>query len=121
MDSKLLLIKAATVLYRESLIPDKTENSADLVRTVLESVKVPEVIVGLNVDREVISGLKKTVLEMCESPLDQDYIKEDLLQTIKANCKTDDSLYEQFAQSVNTEMSDGSLKRSIINLNLFVD
>ena len=116
MDSKLLLIKAATVLYRESLIPDKTENSADLVRTVLESVKVPEVIVGLNVDREVISGLKKTVLEMCESPLDQDYIKEDLLQTIKANCKTDDSLYEQFAQSVNTEMSDGSLKRSIINL-----
>ena len=60
MDSKLLLIKAATVLYRESLIPDKTENSADLVRTVLESVKVPEVIVGLNVDREVISGLKKT-------------------------------------------------------------
>lgn len=116
MDSKLLLAKAIMLLYRESLITDKNENSADLVRTTLESIKAPEVIVGFNADREIIVSLKKTVLEMCENPLDHEYVKEDLLQAIRSNCHNDDSLYESIAQGLEAEMIEGALKRSIVNL-----
>lgn len=116
MDNKLLLTKALTLLYRESLVPDKAENSADMVRVAMEGVKVSDVIIGINSEREVLTALKKTVLEMCENPLEHEYVKEDLLQTIRSNCGEDDSLYENISQGINTEMTDGALKRSIINL-----
>ena len=116
MDHKLLLTKALTLLYRESLVQDKQENSADLVRTALEGVKVPDVVIGLNTEREIINALKKTVAEMCTNPVDYEYVKEDLLQVVKSNCDGDEALYENIAQGINTEMSDGAIKRSIINL-----
>lgn len=116
MDNKLLLTKAITLLYRESLISDKVENSVDLVRTSMEGVKAPEVVIGINPEREIIVALKKTVQEMCDNPLDHEYVKEDLLQTLRSNCHEDESLYENMEQGINTEMSEGALKRSIMNL-----
>lgn len=115
MDNRLLLTKAITLLYRESLVQDKTENSIDLVRTTLENVKAPEVVVGINPERDIIMSLKRTLLEMCESP-ELDFVKEDLLQSIRSNCGDDLTLYTNIEQSINTEMSDGALKRSIINI-----
>ena len=116
MDNKLLLSKAITLLYRESLVSDKQENSADLIRTALEGIKVPDVVIGLNSEREIITRLKRSVLEMCENPLEHEYTREDLLQTIQANCGDDVGLYENISQGINTEMVDGALKRSVVNL-----
>ncbi len=116
MDNKLLLTKAITLLYRESLIADKSENSNDVIRTALENVKVADVVIGLNTEREVINSLKKTVQEMCSNPNDHEYVKEDLLQTVKANCGDDEALYENIEQGINTEMQEAALKRSIVNI-----
>ena len=78
MDDKLLLVKAATLLHRESLMDDKSNGSTELVRTVLEGIKLPELSIGVNSERQIIDGLKKTVLEMCENPPDHVYEKSDL-------------------------------------------
>lgn len=116
MDNKLLLVKAATLLYRESQLGDKIENSADLVRTVLENVKVSEIGIGINSDREVIMALKTTILEMCGLPQDHVYENTELLQRLHVNCGNDDKLYESLKQGIEDEIQEASLKRSVLNM-----
>ncbi len=53
MDKKLLLVKAVTLLYRESQLPNSTDNSAALVKSITDGIELPEVSVGLvNTERE---------------------------------------------------------------------
>ena len=116
MDDKLLLVKAATLLYRESLMDEKSNGSTELVRTVLEGIKLPELSIGVNSERQIIDGLKKTVLEMCENTPDHVYEKTDLLQRFKLNTCEDDNLYRGFEQGIDPEMSESSIKRSVVNI-----
>lgn len=116
MDHKLLLVKSATLLFRESQLTDKTDNSADLVRTVLENVQVSEIGIGINTDREVIMNLKTTILEMCSNSQDHVYDKMDLLQRLHVNCGNDDKLYETIKQGIDDDIQEASLKRSIVNM-----
>jgi len=116
MEPKLLLTKCITLLYRESQLKDKSENSSDLVRTVLESVSVPETTIGMNTDRDVIKALKETTLEMCLQPVDHEYDKYSLLETLKMNCGYDDRLYDALDSSIGQDIVDGQLKRSVVNI-----
>lgn len=116
MDNKLLLVKACTLLYRESLLTNRSTGSNDLVRTVLESVKGSEVVIGVNNEREILVALKKTILEMCENPPDHIYEHTELLQRLKLNCHEDDTLYESFVTGIAPEMAESSLKRTILNI-----
>lgn len=114
MDNKLLLAKSLTLLYRESMIAEKTENSSDLVRTVIEGIRKPEVDLGINPEFQVIENLKQTLLEMCENPKDFEYEQTELLQRVKMNCASDDSFYQAIAQGVEPELSEASLKRTVV-------
>lgn len=116
MDNKLLLAKCVTLLYRESLMPNRSENSADLVRTVLEGVKLPEVSIGINKEREILLALKATTLEMCENPLDHDYDKSDVMQRLRLNCHDDETLYTSLEQGIEPEIAEASIKRSVLNI-----
>lgn len=113
MDVKLLLVKAATLLVRESQLENNNTPSVDLVRTVLESVKIPEVAIGVNSDREIIKNLITTILEMCTNPPDYEYDKGLLLQRIHMNCGEDDRLYSAFETGISDEINQNSLLRSI--------
>ena len=116
-DNRLLLAKGITLLYRESHVTDKEANSADLVRTVLEKVKPPEVQIALSgMENDVIAGLKDTAIWMCTQvgvgPID----KDDLLQRVKINCGLDETLYDAIRQGVDKTMDEPSLKRTILNI-----
>jgi hypothetical protein len=116
MDNRLLLVKAVTLLYRESLLSNRSENSCDLVRTVLENIKVAEINLTINKERDIIQALKQTALEMCENTVDHEYEKVDLLQRLKLNCLEDDALYDSFVQGIEPELAEASIKRSVINI-----
>lgn len=116
MDNKLLLVKSVTLLYRESLIPGKTDNSSEIVRTVLENIKLADINISGNKDRDILYALKQTALEMCENPATHEYERNDILQRLKMNCHDDESLYESFVQGIEPEMSETSLKRTIVNI-----
>jgi hypothetical protein len=116
MDNKLLLTKGITLLFRESQLSDKNDMSHDLVRTVVEDVKLPEVGVGLNTDREVLIGLKNTLMEMCDNPPDTEYDIPTLLQQLKVNCGEDDTLYDTISEAINAKMEEPGLKRSVVSL-----
>ena len=115
MDHKLLLAKSITLLYQESKLIDKVENSADLVRTVLESIEVSEIGLGMNTTREEILALKTTVLEMCSNPLDHEYDRLSLLQRLRINCNEDDKLYTALEQGLQDDLSQEKIKKYALN------
>lgn len=116
MTPKLLLAKSLTLLYRESQLLQRNENSADLVRTVLESIKVSEVGIGFSTERERITNLKYAVLEMCNNPLDFDYDLAILIQHLQVIIGEDEKYLNAIRQGLETTISEAQLKRTIINL-----
>lgn len=118
MDDRLILVKCITLLYRESLIPDKTDTSADLVRTILAEIKLPEYSLAINHERDVLSSLRDTALYMCSGEITQE--KEELLQRLKVNCASDTKLYEALEQGIMKDMDEGSLKRTVIGIQKFI-
>lgn len=120
MDNRLLLVKCITLLYRESLIINKTENSCDLVRTVLEGIKLPELSLSVNHEKEQLMALKATALHMCNSPLETVYEKDELLQRLKVNCSSDEQLYQALARGIETDLDEDSVKRIVISIRKFI-
>lgn len=116
MDNKLLLTKGITLLFRESQLSDNPDSSRDLVRTVVEAVKLPEVGVGLNTEREVLHGLKNTLMEMCDNSPDTEYDVPTLLQQLKVNCGEDETLYDTLEEAIQAKMEEPGLKRSVLSL-----
>ena len=120
MDNKLLLVKSITLLYRENLLEKITENSSDLIRTVLEDIKLNEIKVGLNTEQETLGKLKATLLEMCNNSLDHKYEKSDLLQRLRLDTTNDPNLYDTLCQGIEPELQEASIKKSIINIRLSI-
>jgi len=121
MSPKLLLVKCITLLYRESLLSERTENSADLVRTVLEGIKLPEHSLSLNPDRELLMALRDTTLYLCTNASDNICDRDELLQRLKVDCTYDEKLYEAFVQGIEKDMDEGSLKRTILSIRKFIN
>lgn len=116
MNDKLLLVTAITLLFRESQLPGNGENSASLVREIIGTIKVPELNIGLDHERDILEGLRSTALAMCDDPVGQEYDANALMQRLKANCDQDEILYQTFLEGMLQEMSDMGLKRNCLNL-----
>ena len=117
MDKKLLLITATTLLYRESQLTGRSENSAGLVRSIVETVELPEVSVGVvDTERDVLVGLKTICLEMCDHDVTHQYEAIELLQKIRHAVRDDDALYNSFKEGIEGTLEDAALKRFCVNL-----
>jgi hypothetical protein len=121
MDQKLVLVKAITLLYRESTLSEKESNSSDLIRNVLGSIKLPEVALSIGTDRQLLMNLRDTVQYMCDNPLDTVYDKTDLLQRLKVNCSEDDKLYEAFVQGIEKEMDESNTKKTVLGIRKYIN
>ena len=121
MNSKLLLVNAITLLYRESQLPNLNENSSKLVREIIQSIRLPELSIGLDHDRDIIDGLKITALTMCEAPLDHTYELNEILQRLKVNTGDDESLYDALFDGISPELTQNALKKTCINLKRTLD
>ena len=117
-DKKLVLVKVITLLFRESSLAEKSGNSIDLVRTILDEIKPSEVNLSINQDKDLVTHLKETAIYLCG--LDK-VDKNDLLQRLKVNCNYDDKLFEAFKEGIDKDMDDGSLKRTILSMRKFLN
>lgn len=62
MNNKLLLIRAITLLFRQSQLDIGATSTPDLVRDIANMVTLPEMVVGSSdSDRDLIVGLKHMV------------------------------------------------------------
>ena len=120
LDNKVLLAKCLTLLYRENLLKNPNDSSVELVRNVLKDVQVVEHSIGLNEDKQIINGLKATVLELCDN-FREDYDPVDLLQRTQINCEGDQKLFEAFKGGIQADYNESSLKKSVIAIRKQLD
>lgn len=113
MDHKLLLTTGITLLYLESQLETKTENSSNLVRRIILEAKLPEVQVGLDHSREILQSLKNTAVWMCDQAIDHEYIPEDLLVRLKVDTQDDTDLFSAFEKALVSDVPQSKLKKLI--------
>lgn len=114
MDNKLLLVKSITLLYLESRIENVSENSADLVKQIVNAIKLPDMEREMDQYREIVVGLRATALWMTEQPPTHQYDRAALLQRLRVNVGTDDSLYAAFEGWISHDQVQEDIKRQCI-------
>lgn len=115
MDTKLLLVKSITLLYRESQVTPITMNSASIINEILIIIKVPETYVSGDFAKDNVSSLRETLRWMASNSLTHTYDKSELLQRLRVNCGNDDGLYESFVQGISKDLNDDDLKATIVS------
>ena len=114
MDTNLLLVKSITLLYLESLVKGKANNSAELINQIVGVIKQPELaIVGADYGKDSTMTLRETLRWMASNPADTTYDKSELLQRIRTNVSDNDSLYSAFVTGIDSDYGEDSLQRRI--------
>lgn len=113
MDSKLLLIKCITLLYRESEL-DHSSGSGDLCKSVIETIKIPETSVSMQSGREVVLGLRSTVHWMLDHT-EKKYDRTQLLQRVRINTKDDTYLYNAVTDGIAPLNDEEEIKQQILS------
>ncbi|QVD49353.1 hypothetical protein LUCX_283 [Xanthomonas phage vB_XciM_LucasX] len=116
MDPKLLLVKMATLLFKEGQLKDPTVHSANLVKELIETIKVPESSGGFDNTREVLQTLRTTVLWMSDTPPGEEIDRSSILQRVRINTADEEGLYYAFEQAVDENVELPVLKRQCIQL-----
>lgn len=120
LENKVLLAKCLTLLYRENLLGNPEDSSAELVRTAIKGVSVNDNTFGLNIEKNIVTGLKGIILEQIDQ-VKGDVELQTLLQQIRITCENDDNLYDALQTSLNADFSDASLRKSVVILRRQLD
>lgn len=108
MDSRLLLVKAITLVYRESTLQSKSDSSTALIRDALAIIESDADKVARNDFTgndplvELRATLNKILSHNGDGPLD----KKDLLQRLLVNTDGDDVLYTALKDGIDGDMSE---------------
>ena len=111
MDPKLLMVKCMTLLYREAEL-NKTDLSIELCKELLESVKIPQTSFEMTGPRDVLSGLKNSLIWMINHS-NESYNLIQLQQRIRIDTKDDTYLYHAFVDATQL-IEEIELKRQIL-------
>lgn len=117
MDPKLLLVKIATLLYKESQLNDPTARSSTLIKEVLGTVKIPETSLDLDRSRETLHNLRVTIGWMSEQR-DGALDRASILQRIRINTADDESLFYAFEAGIEDLEDPEQLKRQCLQLRM---
>lgn len=114
MDPKLALVKCITLLYRESEL-EQTANSTDLCQKIIDNIKLPESTMEVQSGREVLVGLRSTVLWMIDKPAGEPYDKTQLLQRVRINTKDDSYLYNAVVDGLQKLEDKEEIQKQILS------
>lgn len=116
MDPKLLLVKIATLLYKEGQLKDPTVHSANLVKEVLATIKIPETTMDFDRSREALQNLRMTVSWMSDFAPGDEMDRGSVLQRIRVNTIDDENLYFAFEAGIEDEPDLNRLKKQCLQL-----
>lgn len=111
MDSRLLLVKAITLLFKESLLSERIPMAETVVRDCIGLIQLPDSGVDFDRSRDVLIALRTTALWLLDMPVETRSDKDTLLQRIRLNIEGDEWLYQGIADSF-AETDEDKLKRS---------
>lgn len=116
MDPRLLFVTAITLLYKENQLRDPSCNSSELVKEVVGAIRLPETSIDFDRSREIIQGLRATVLWMCDNQNAAPYDRATFLQRIRINASDDEPLYAAVEQGLEAASSAEELKRQCLQM-----
>lgn len=96
MDSKLILVKAVTLLYCESICRRISKRSDELAAEVINRLKVPERVSESSMGRHAIIGLRETLIWMSEHSDEEVFDFNALIQRVRLNADDDYSIINAF-------------------------
>ena len=114
MDTKLLLVKAITLLYRESLMVPRGPGSAALVDNILVVIKLPDSYTTGDFGRDPLVSLRETARVMAQNPVEWVYDKTELLQRLRVNCNNDEPLWESLLAGIDSKLDADELRATCI-------
>jgi len=114
-----LLVKSVALLWREQQLGQLTgqyDTSSDLVRKVLETIKLPEATITVSNDRDELIGMKATAIYLAEMPAGEAADFTEIVQRVRLNCSTDTRAFDAFEALVSVELTESQLKKQIISM-----
>lgn len=110
-----ILLKCVQLLHRESELGESAiDNSKGLIKTILTLYKDTTNKLIIGGENNVMEDLKHLVNEMVNNP--ENYAKETLINALELILKDRPDYYRIIEKQINTEMSEGGIKRSILSL-----
>jgi hypothetical protein len=114
-----ILIKCITLLYRERELSEKTgstptDNSKDLVRTILQLIKSDNTKTFMGGESTIVDDLKNLANDMLVNP--DNYDATNLMQSLEIILKDKPSLLKVIEKSFGSEKQTGVIKRNIITI-----
>lgn len=115
MDNKLALTTSITLAYREGLSEQEDNISTELIKELLDLVKVSEVNMGNGGESEATMSVKQTALDMIKAG-DHKYDKQDLLARLRINIGDDEKWFNGIERSLNATLDEKKMAKSINSL-----
>lgn len=113
MDNKLALTTAITLVHRESQLDEADSISVDLIKELLELVKVSEVNVGSGTDIDSTVAVKSTAMDMLRMGQECPYTQEDLLARLKLNTGDDERWFRAMEKGITATLGELMRLKSI--------
>lgn len=114
MDSKLLLIKVITLLFLES-IANKNNNTSSrtIAKDALNFIKKPDAAVLTDFSRDSLGHLLDIARWMIDTPANEAFNKNDVLQRVRMATETEDYIYDALATNIQMEQTDEEVQSAI--------
>lgn len=103
MDTRLILIRAIILLYREGQLGLKSDGSGELVKRVFSSLRAPTARMESDFGKDVITYLRTTVQWMLNAPLGSEFDRNDILERIRVGTNGHEYLYEVVEEGTRDE------------------
>lgn len=104
MDTRLLLVKIITLLYRNCQLDNPDPTVKDLSGNVIVALKIPDQPVLNNGTHDSVTALKDTAYWMIQSTDTTPFVKDDLLQRLRINTEGEDALYEGILSGIYSDI-----------------
>lgn len=122
MDSKILLVKTITLLYKESTLSNKIQDyTRDLAKRIADTVKSVQVsVVDLDPRTEILESLKDIIHKIVAdktSSINLDILKQSLMIAVRG----ESFLYEGFTMMINNQETEDVTNQTIASLKKELD
>lgn len=126
MDSKLLLIKVITLLFLESVSNKKNNTSSrGIAKDALTYIKKPDAAVLTDFSRDSLGHLLEIVRWMIDTPANEVFDKNDILQRVRMATETEDYIYDALATNIQMDQTDeeaqGGIRAAREYINTFIN
>lgn len=114
MEPRLLLVQSIMLLYWENLANGNAGDSSDNIRDIVTAMEMPAATLETDENKDILFGLRHTVLHMCDLSKGERLDKQALVQRIKLNCMNDTHTYTAIVDGLGEEVSPEHSKKKIL-------